>query len=70
MSTLDAERALKVRKREVPYLKALAAREGILAAEGKGEPYTIDPVALQVWCPSLCLKTSTRRTDHRHASHS
>ena len=54
MSTLDAERALRIRKYEIPYMKALGAREGILAAGGKGQPYTIDPVALQVRCPSLC----------------
>ena len=49
---MDAERALRSRRHEVPFIKALAAREGILAAENKGQPYTIDPVALQVRCPS------------------
>lgn len=49
VSTLDAERALRDRKREVPILKAMAAREGtILAATGKGKPYIVDPVALKV----------------------
>ncbi|CAN0081825.1 unnamed protein product [Scytosiphon promiscuus] len=49
VSTMDAERALRIRTVEVPRIKAIAAREGsILSAEGKGKPYIIDPVALKV----------------------
>lgn len=49
MSTMDAERALRVQTVEVPRIKAIAAREGsILFAEGKGKPYIVDPVAVKV----------------------
>lgn len=50
VSTLDAERALRVRTVEVPRIKAIAAREGsILSAAGKGMPYVVNPVALKVF---------------------
>lgn len=46
---MDAERALRIQRVEVPRIKALAVREGpILFAEGKGKPYVVDPVALKV----------------------
>lgn len=46
---MDAERALRVQKVEVPRIKAIAAWEGsILFAEGKGKPYIVDPVAIKV----------------------
>lgn len=49
MSTMDADRALRVTTVEVPRIKAIAAREGpILFAEGKGKPYVVDPVAIKV----------------------
>lgn len=49
MSTMDAERALRVQTIEVPRIKATAARKGsILFAEGKGKPYVVDPVAIKV----------------------
>lgn len=48
MSTLEAERALRDRKRRVPRLKAVTAREGIISARAKGEPYIVDIVALKV----------------------
>lgn len=49
MSTLDAEQALRIKTIEVPRLKAVTVREGpILFAEGKGQPYVVDPVALKV----------------------
>lgn len=49
MSTMDAERALRIQRIEVPRIKAVAVREGaILSAEGKGKPYVFDPVALKV----------------------
>lgn len=49
MSTMDAQRALRIQTVEVPRIKAIAAREGpILFAEGKGKPYVVDPVALKV----------------------
>lgn len=49
VSTMDAERALRIRTVEVPRIKAVAPREGsIVSAEGKGKPYIINPVALKV----------------------
>lgn len=49
VSTMDAERALRIQRVEVPRIKALAIREGpILFSEGKGKPYVIDPVAVKV----------------------
>lgn len=46
---MDAERALRIQRVEVPRIKALAVREGpILFAEGKGKPYVFDPVAVKV----------------------
>ncbi|CAM9470017.1 unnamed protein product, partial [Ectocarpus fasciculatus] len=49
VSTMDAERALRNRTIEVPRIKAVAAREGVvLSAQGKGKPYIIDPVALKI----------------------
>lgn len=48
VSTLDAERALRPHKRKVPLLRAVAKREGIMAASAKGEPYIVDTVALKV----------------------
>eukprot|EP00752_Nemacystus_decipiens_P002143 g2042.t1 len=49
VSTMDAERALRVQRVQVPRIKALAVREGpVVFAEGKGKPYVVDPVALKV----------------------
>lgn len=53
---MDAERALRVQRVEIPKIKALDVRKGpILFAEGKGKPYVVDPVALKVlpFAPSL-----------------
>lgn len=49
VSTMDAEYALRDRKRELPILKALGLREtGIITAKGKGQPFILDPVAFKV----------------------
>lgn len=61
---MDAERALRVQRVEVPRIKALAVREGpILFADGKGKPYVVDPVALKVlpFLPSLPFVLSSLR---------
>lgn len=49
---MDAERALRIQRVEVPRIKALAVRKGpILFTEGKGKPYVVDPVAVKVGFP-------------------
>lgn len=59
MSTMDAQRALRTQRVEVPKIRALAAREGpILFAEGKGKPYVVDPVAFKVLRPPLLVSVA------------
>lgn len=72
VSTMDAERALRVRTVEVPKFKAVAARKGpILSAAGKGMPYIVNPVALKVFTDivsHMCAVVDPKDKQHLVAS--